>query len=790
LSKSKRVRVTMSSEPPVVAPSTDGPTAPHAGAAASAAVAANNIPLPAHPPGLRARSLFDGSAGSVAMPIPDEYSDRIEFDQASDVYRYYADRRKRWPFSTDAAGAQLLCRMFSANKAVFEYCTTQMLNTGQLRAMEAEGEAIYAKKPNLGSNAVTWSQEEYAHPGFQKAYVTLKSIQRYTETYALLQRAYNAGVFAAYIDADHAYTAARDAAAAAGAPAPAAPRPVVVASLGGGPGYELLAFSDFFGTLCPSLRVDAVSLDLELSWAGLCHRLGLGFARWDMYGSESVRSCVDAALGDLASLRGDADALSHAVAGVGAADDAKHRHVDFYVLSYVFYHYMTDERTAAAIFDLITPPTVVPVSLASAAPVATAGGSASSAAAGAAPASPLGAPPVLPTPRPSSHHPFLPPSDGSVPPAALFISERSEDQSIFAPLEARYHGRARLVRLLTQEYGRDDRQIAILPETRQPLFRPRAATANETDALDSVAVEPAGPAWWSWGLGYIRPDHEAILGATTSAGAAAAAAAAAEAAGLTAAAAEPVMDMTYPNVPYVDHRQHGNRHGHGFGGGGGAQGVRRSGGGGQGGQYAGGRGRGSTGEYARDGYYGRESAFGGGSGSASAGPGAGTGGRGHGHGGHTGHGGGGGGQWQRARDRSYGSGHGHGHTERGHGDREQHHHQQSRRHDDHRGGRDYGDRGSDRGRDYGGDRGRDYKARGHDEQGRGQDRERTQEHRDDRDRGSSDRDGGRDRSERDNEVRGRERGHRDRERDWDRDRRGDAGAGREAANDREAARDW
>lgn len=30
-----------------------------------------------------------------------------------------------------------------------------------------EGERIYAQKPNLGANGITWSQENYAHLGLQ-----------------------------------------------------------------------------------------------------------------------------------------------------------------------------------------------------------------------------------------------------------------------------------------------------------------------------------------------------------------------------------------------------------------------------------------------------------------------------------------------------------------------------------------------------------------------------------------------------------------------------------------------
>ena len=48
-------------------------------------------------------------------------------------------------------------------------------------ALKSQGESIYAQKPNLGANGVTWSQENYAHLGLQAEYLRLKSIQRFTE---------------------------------------------------------------------------------------------------------------------------------------------------------------------------------------------------------------------------------------------------------------------------------------------------------------------------------------------------------------------------------------------------------------------------------------------------------------------------------------------------------------------------------------------------------------------------------------------------------------------------------
>ena len=82
-------------------------------------------------------------------------------------------------------------------------------------ALKSQGESIYAQKPSLGANGVTWSQENYAHLGLQLE-CRLKSFQRFTETFAALERAYNAGIFGALAAAGGGRRRARLGAAARG----------------------------------------------------------------------------------------------------------------------------------------------------------------------------------------------------------------------------------------------------------------------------------------------------------------------------------------------------------------------------------------------------------------------------------------------------------------------------------------------------------------------------------------------------------------------------------------------
>lgn len=144
-------------------------------------------PLPPYPPGLppqtsdsdssqsqlESQSRFTSGGGGqrdfTEMSIPPQYRDRIEFSPLARVFHYFADRRKKWPFTTTPHGAQLLCRMFAANAPVFAHCQEQMLlRSGpgsSLAAQERQGEEIYSRKPNKGSSTVTWSQHEYGLPG-------------------------------------------------------------------------------------------------------------------------------------------------------------------------------------------------------------------------------------------------------------------------------------------------------------------------------------------------------------------------------------------------------------------------------------------------------------------------------------------------------------------------------------------------------------------------------------------------------------------------------------------------
>ena len=91
---------------------------------------------------------------------------------------YFQDRNKRWPFHCDDEGYRLLARLLRAATPVVAAVQAKIEATcGSSSAdVVAEGQRIYARKPNMGEHDVTWSQIEYAHLGLQKEYIRYKSV--------------------------------------------------------------------------------------------------------------------------------------------------------------------------------------------------------------------------------------------------------------------------------------------------------------------------------------------------------------------------------------------------------------------------------------------------------------------------------------------------------------------------------------------------------------------------------------------------------------------------------------
>ena len=227
---------------------------------------------------------------------------------------YFQDRNKRWPFHCDDDGFELLSRLLVAATPVVAATQAKIEAAHGPGAdnIVAEGQQIYAKKPNMGQEDVTWSQREYGHLGLQKEYLRYKSVQRLTEAWACLQRARNSGVFASLTEGPGMEDGDR--------------QTLRWASLGGGPGFELLAVRWFFERHYPAYDLDLVSLDLEGSLAAVRGRSRSAIQRWDV---------------------NDGDGLEDAAGG----------HVDFSLVSYVLKMYMANTGCAKWLGDKLNAPT-------------------------------------------------------------------------------------------------------------------------------------------------------------------------------------------------------------------------------------------------------------------------------------------------------------------------------------------------------------------------------------------------------------------------------------------------
>ena len=89
-------------------------------------------------------------------------------------FQYYCDQQKRekWAFQTDKVGLSLLCQMVKENQPALAVCRRHIEEAANSEAVLVEGRTIYTEKKHLiqgveGHKKVTWSQDEYAHPGMQ-----------------------------------------------------------------------------------------------------------------------------------------------------------------------------------------------------------------------------------------------------------------------------------------------------------------------------------------------------------------------------------------------------------------------------------------------------------------------------------------------------------------------------------------------------------------------------------------------------------------------------------------------
>ena len=152
------------------------------------------------------------------------------------------------------------------------------------------GQGLYAHKPTLRTSGVTWSTEEYSHAGLQRMYLRMKSIQRFTEVWCLLERCDMLGVFDSIFDNNGNNNKDTDESSGG---ADSSKKTIRIAAVGGGPGYELLATQLYFANKkhhapLHNIQLELICMDICPAWEPYVNQLGFKFVQYDINNEEGI----------------------------------------------------------------------------------------------------------------------------------------------------------------------------------------------------------------------------------------------------------------------------------------------------------------------------------------------------------------------------------------------------------------------------------------------------------------------------------------------------------------------
>lgn len=198
------------------------------------------------------------------------FNKRLIYDKSNKKCTYYQDIRKKWKFYTDEEGFKLLYNLQTILKKLLNHNMNLIKNKNKnYQKIIDDGYKIYINKSSLKKNSnkygsgeyVTWTDKEYNHLGLQRQYLVVKSFQRFTEIWSLLERSYNNGLFNNL------------------------PKNITITALGGGPGFECYTWKMFFNKYLPNIKCNFLVLDLEDTWAEYVKLWGkeFKFFKWDIY---------------------------------------------------------------------------------------------------------------------------------------------------------------------------------------------------------------------------------------------------------------------------------------------------------------------------------------------------------------------------------------------------------------------------------------------------------------------------------------------------------------------------
>ena len=193
------------------------------------------------------------------------FNDRLIYDKNEDIAYYYTDLNKKYKFYTNRFGFKLLLELTKIIKKMLSLNKQLIENKGlNYHKTIKKGKMIYKSKVNLKSSSVTWSESEYNNLGLQSYYLKLKSFQRFVECWSLLERcgSLNPPIF---INQD-----------------------INVCSIGGGPGFECIAFENFYKKLYPNARIKFYVLDIIRLWENYVNVIGdnYEFIHFDIFKDE------------------------------------------------------------------------------------------------------------------------------------------------------------------------------------------------------------------------------------------------------------------------------------------------------------------------------------------------------------------------------------------------------------------------------------------------------------------------------------------------------------------------
>ena len=172
-----------------------------------------------------------------------EYADRV-FENY-----LHPDVKKKYKITYDEDGKEIIDSAILSFEKMLKVAKDKIKSPKMMK----KGLDIYIKKNNKNSKR-TWTEQEYKHPGFQYHYLFYKSLQRYTEVYNLCVLAFNKGLIPNK-------------------------KLIKVVALGGGPGFELLAFRDFLAKHQPHSKVTMITMD-PVDWSEYSNAAGIKYIKY------------------------------------------------------------------------------------------------------------------------------------------------------------------------------------------------------------------------------------------------------------------------------------------------------------------------------------------------------------------------------------------------------------------------------------------------------------------------------------------------------------------------------